>query len=131
VSEVGNQRSQAGRLVDNHLSFFLIWSMPLLILFLVLLSSIPCLSQTLNESPDQIWEAGDRRWTVEEEYRFGKWVNEDIEENFFIHHKISTDCADAVYAIRWIYARWEKVGTLVTILNYREGRSELKRGTFV
>jgi hypothetical protein len=79
--------------------------MPLLFLFLVFLSSTPCFSQTLNESPDQIWEVGDRRWTVEEEYRFGKWMDENIEENFFIHHKIPTDCADAVYAIRWIYAR--------------------------
>jgi len=79
--------------------------MPLLILFLVILSSIPCFSQTLNESPDQIWEVGDRRWTVEEEYRFGKWVDENITEDFFIHHRIPTDCADAVYAIRWIYAR--------------------------
>jgi len=26
-------------------------------------------------------------------------------EDFFIRHKIPTDCADAVYAIRWIYAR--------------------------
>jgi hypothetical protein len=79
--------------------------MPLLILFLVILSSIPCFSQTLNESPDQIWEVGDRRWTVEEEYRFGKWVDENITEDFFIDHRIPTDCADAVYAIRWIYAR--------------------------
>jgi hypothetical protein len=79
--------------------------MPLLILFMVILSSISCFSQTFNESSDQIWEVGDRRWTVEEEYRFGKWVDENITEDFFIHHKIPTDCADAVYAIRWIYAR--------------------------
>jgi hypothetical protein len=79
--------------------------MPLLILFLVILSSIPYFSQTLNESPDQIWEVGDRRWTVEEEYRFGKWVDENITEDFFIRHRIPTDCADAVYATRWIYAR--------------------------
>jgi hypothetical protein len=94
-------------LVDNLLSFFLIWSMPLLILFLVILTSTPCLSQTLNDSsaPDQVWEVGDRRWTVEEEYQFGKWVDENITEDFFIRYKIPTDCADAVYAIRWIYAR--------------------------
>ncbi|MFB3883988.1 MAG: hypothetical protein ACE144_02100 [Thermodesulfobacteriota bacterium] len=79
--------------------------MPLLIFLLTLLSSIPCSSQALIESSDQIWEVGDRRWAVEEEYRFGRWVDGNIEENFFIRHRIPTDCADAVYAIRWIYAR--------------------------
>jgi len=79
--------------------------MPLLILFLVILSSTPCFSQMLNESPDQVWEVSDRRWTVEEEYQFGKWVEENISENLFIRYNIPTDCADAVYAIRWIYAR--------------------------
>jgi hypothetical protein len=75
------------------------------VLFLTLLISTPCFSQTLNESSDQIWEVGDRRWTVEEERRFEKWVEETITEDFFIRYRIPTDCADAVYAIRWIYAR--------------------------
>ncbi|HUL29717.1 MAG TPA: hypothetical protein VLZ03_04620, partial [Thermodesulfobacteriota bacterium] len=57
------------------------------------------------ESDDQVWKVGDRRWTVEEERRFEKWVDETITEDFFIRYKIPTDCADAVYAIRWIYAR--------------------------
>ncbi len=79
--------------------------MPFLVLFLILYISTSCFSQTLNESPDQVWEVGDRRWTVEEERRFEKWVDETMTEDFFIRHKIPTDCADAVYAIRWIYAR--------------------------
>ena len=74
--------------------------MPFLVLFLTLLISTPCFSQTLNEFPDQVWEVGDRRWTVEEEHRFEKWVDETITEDFFIRYKIPTDCADAVYAIR-------------------------------
>ena len=79
--------------------------MSFFILFLILLISTPCFSQTLNECPSQVWEVGDRRWTVEEEHRFEKWVEETITEDFFIRYKIPTDCADAVYAIRWIYAR--------------------------
>jgi hypothetical protein len=79
--------------------------MPFFVLFLILLISTPCFSQTLDESPDQIWQVGDRRWTVEEEHRFEKWVDETITEDFFIRYEIPTDCADAVYAIRWIYAR--------------------------
>jgi hypothetical protein len=79
--------------------------MPFLALLLILLISTPCFSQTLKESPDQIWQVGDRRWTVEEEHRFEKWMEETMTEDFFIRHRIPTDCADAVYAIRWIYAR--------------------------
>jgi hypothetical protein len=79
--------------------------MPSLVLFLIILISTPCFSQGPNESSDQVWEVGNRRWTVEEENRFGKWVDETIKEDFFIRSNIPTDCADAVYAIRWIYAR--------------------------
>ena len=94
--------------------------MPFLLLLLTLIISIPCLSQSLNGQPvsrnphpsaeelqpsDQVWEVGDRRWTVEEEHRFEKWVEETITEDFFIRCGIPADCADAVYAIRWIYAR--------------------------
>ena len=77
-----------------------------LFLFLLVISvPTPCLSQMINESSDQIWKVGDHRWTVEEEYQFGKWVDEHITEDFFIRFKIPTDCADVPYAIRWIYAR--------------------------
>ena len=67
------------------------------------------------QSHDQVWEVGDRRWTVEEEHRFEKWVDETITEDFFIHYRIPTDCADAVYAIRWIYARIAHLPAAATI----------------
>ncbi len=72
---------------------------------LILLSSIPSFAETAKESPLQIWKVGDRRWTVEEEVRYGQWVEKNITEDFFIHHKIPVDCADVPYAVRWIYAR--------------------------
>ncbi len=72
-----------------------------------------------NGFPDQVWEVGDRRWTIEEERRFEKWVEENITEDFFIRHSIPTDCADAVYAIRWIYARMAHLPAAVTT---KEGR---------
>jgi hypothetical protein len=94
--------------------------MPFFVLFLIILISIPCYSQTLNESPDQIWEVGDRRWTVEEERRFEKWVEETITEDFFIRYRIPTDCADAVYAIRWIYARINYLPAAATTTDGRQ-----------
>jgi hypothetical protein len=100
-----------------HFSYY--GAMPFLVLLLVILVSAPCSSQTLNESTDQVWEVGDRRWTVEEERRFEKWVDETITEDFFIRYQIPTDCADAVYAIRWIYARTNHLPAAATT---RDGR---------
>jgi hypothetical protein len=79
--------------------------MGFLIVLLILFFAVPSFSQTMKESPLQIWKVGDRRWTVEEEYRFGKWVEKNITEDFFIRYKIPVDCADVPYAVRWIYAR--------------------------
>jgi hypothetical protein len=76
-----------------------------LIIFLVLLYSIPSFAGSIKESPLQIWKVGDRRWTIEEEIQYGKWVEENINEDFFIRYKIPIDCADVPYAVRWIYAR--------------------------
>jgi hypothetical protein len=79
--------------------------MPFLILLFLIFFSTPSFSQPLKESPLQVWKVGDRRWTGEEEIRYGKWVEDNITEDFFIHYKIPIDCADVPYAVRWIYAR--------------------------
>jgi len=71
----------------------------------MLLFSSPSFAQLPPESPLQVWPVGDRQWTVQEEIRYGKWVEETITEDFFIQHRIPVDCADVPYAIRWIYAR--------------------------
>jgi len=93
--------------------------MPFLVLFLILFGITPCFSQTPNESSDQVWEVGDRRWTVEEEHRFGKWLDETMTEDFFLRYRTPTVCADAVYAIRWIYAR---INHLPAAATTKEGR---------
>ena len=72
---------------------------------IILFFSIPSFAETAKESSLQVWEVGDRRWTVEEEHQFGKWVEKNITEDFFIRYKIPVDCADVPYAARWIYAR--------------------------
>jgi hypothetical protein len=72
---------------------------------LIFFFSIPSFAETTKESPSQIWNVGDRRWTVEDEVRYGQWVEKNITEDFFIRYKIPIDCADVPYAVRWIYAR--------------------------
>jgi hypothetical protein len=79
--------------------------MLILVLLLLILFATPSFGQPVKESSFQIWKVGDRRWTVEEEIQYGKWVEETITEDFFIRHKIAIDCADVPYAVRWIYAR--------------------------
>jgi len=79
--------------------------MSFIFVLLFLLFSTPWFSQTMNESPLQVWKVGDRRWTVEEEEQYGQWVETNIKEDFFICYKIPVDCADVPYAFRWIYAR--------------------------
>jgi len=79
--------------------------MIIFILFILLLFSTPSLGETIKESPHQVWQVGDRRWTIEEEQIYARWVEENITEDFFIRYKIPVDCADVPYAVRWIYAR--------------------------
>ena len=75
------------------------------IAFLILFVSNTALGDVVKESPLQAWRVSDRRWSVEEEVSFGKWIEENITEDFFVRHKIPVDCADVPYAIRWVYAR--------------------------
>jgi hypothetical protein len=93
--------------------------MLLIVFFLVFLATAPCYSQMPEESPDQVWQVGGRRWTLEEEQGFARWVEETMAEDFFIRYRIPTDCADAVYAIRWIYARMVHLPAAATT---KEGR---------
>jgi len=79
--------------------------MIIFILFLFISLSTPSSGETVKESPSQVWQVGDRQWTVEEEENYGKWVETNLTEDFFIRYKIPIDCADVPYAIRWIYAR--------------------------
>ncbi len=58
-----------------------------------------------RESDSQLWKVGERRWTVQEEYNYSKWIETNITEEFFIRHEMRVDCADVPYALRWIYAR--------------------------
>jgi len=79
--------------------------MSIFILFLLILIAAPSFGQAMEESPSQVWQVGNRQWTVEEEENYSQWVETNITEDFFIRYKIPIDCADVPYAIRWIYAR--------------------------
>ena len=86
----------------------------LFILLLLLAFPFSSIGQMVRESPSQVWEVGDRRWTIEEEQNYSQWVETTMTEDFFIRHKIPVDCADVPYAVRWIYARIARLPAAAT-----------------
>lgn len=86
--------------------------------WLLLLSCFPLLAPAFgnaaSESPRQIWTVGERRWSIEEEDRYARWVEENLTEDFFVRYKIPVDCADVPYAVRWIYARIARLPAAAT-----------------
>src|SRR5512136_1686377 len=93
--------------------------MPILMMFLIFLFSTTAFGEIVNESSRQVWRVSDRRWSIEEEVRFGKWIEQNITEDFFIRFKIPVDCADVPYAVRWIYAR---IAHLPAAASTKEGK---------
>jgi len=88
--------------------------MKVLILLLLLFLTSPVFSETIVESPHQVWKVGERRWTIEEEANYARWIEANLTEDFFIRHKIAVDCADVPYALRWIYARIARLPAAAT-----------------
>jgi hypothetical protein len=72
-----------------------------------------------SESDAQVWKVGPRQWTIQEESNYSEWVVANINVDFFIRHEIPVDCADVVYAVRWIYARIFHLPAAVTISENR------------
>lgn len=78
-----------------------------IILLLGITASFPevVLGDSFRESPRQVWQVGDQRWTIEAEQGYARWIEESVTEDFFLKYRIPIDCADVPYALRWIYAR--------------------------
>ncbi len=93
--------------------------MKILLILFFLFIPLFCFGQNLHEHPSQVWRVGDRRWTIEEEIKFAKWVEENIDEDFFLRYKIPVDCADVPYAVRWIYARIAHLPAAATTKNHQ------------
>lgn len=51
-----------------------------------------------------LWEARNK-WDASWEQKFSTWISTDIDAQFFQKYKLATDCADVLYALRWIFAR--------------------------
>ncbi len=57
-----------------------------------------------SESTKTIWSAKNH-WTWDWEKKYSSWVKTNVDADFFITYNIATDCADVIFALRWIFAR--------------------------
>lgn len=55
-----------------------------------------------------LWTA-EHPWTWDWEMKFADWIAAEVNPAFFEKYKVATDCADALYALRWIFARTHKL----------------------
>jgi hypothetical protein len=97
------------------------FSFRLIIIFLLAYASMMAFAfcDDFHESDSQVWKVGQRRWTIQEEYNYSKWIETNITEDFFIRHEIRVDCTDVPYAIRWIYARINHLPAAAKTVNNR------------
>jgi hypothetical protein len=51
-----------------------------------------------------IWLAKEE-WSWEWEKKYENWIRNSVTADFFLQNQIATDCADAAFALRWIFAR--------------------------
>lgn len=58
----------------------------------------------LRGAAGELW-TGKEKWSVPWEEAFSKWVSEETDADFFRKYQVATDCADVLYALRWVFAR--------------------------
>lgn len=61
-------------------------------------------AQDFSASAEGIW-AAPNQWSWEWERKFDTWMQESVDEHFLAKNGIATDCADAAFGLRWIFAR--------------------------
>jgi len=71
--------------------------------FLLLLMT--CGSLAVNA---QLW-VSENNWTDQWESQYSQWISKEVDKSFFLKANFETDCADAVIALRIIFARQNKL----------------------
>lgn len=67
-------------------------------------SNLSLLRQAKPLSSGVIWTTR-HAWSQDWEQKYAQWIEQEVDESFFVRYNFATDCADAVYALRWIFAR--------------------------
>lgn len=59
-------------------------------------------TEDVNAAP--LWTVT-QSWNRDWENKYAVWVEQNLTLDFFVKYDIATDCADVVYALRWIFSR--------------------------
>lgn len=61
--------------------------------------------RTLTEAPQtSLWKVTEQ-WNLDWEKKYAVWIENNLTDDFFQKYKISTDCADVAFSLKWIFAR--------------------------
>lgn len=58
----------------------------------------------LRQANQVLWPVRNQ-WSEDWERKYSQWIMDNVQEDFFSKYNISTDCADAIVGIRWIFSR--------------------------
>lgn len=61
-----------------------------------------------------VWVA-QNSWNDSWEKKYSEWLANEVTPQFFQNYQISTDCADAVISLRWIFARINSLPAAATV----------------
>jgi hypothetical protein len=67
-------------------------------------------------SSGALWRA-ERAWSEAEEAGFAAFVESEVDPDFFVRPGLAHDCADILYAFRWIYARERRLPIAATAID--------------
>lgn len=56
-----------------------------------------------------------QEWSEEWEEKYADWVSQNYNKSFFVKYNLATDCADAAYALRWIFSRNNNLPAAATL----------------
>ena len=68
------------------------------------LPSWPVDTQFSDKRNSNLWSARNR-WSESWEWEYAQWLQQEVQDDFYIKYNIATDCADALIGYRWIFAR--------------------------
>ena len=82
----------------------------------LLLLGAALLALTPAPSRAALWTA-ERAWSEDEEAGFARFVESEVDADFFVRAHLAHDCADILYGLRWIYARERRLPAAATTLD--------------
>ncbi len=91
--------------------------------------TIPVEPRTPASASNVVWTATES-WDWDWEKKYADWLVNEVDENFLLKHNIPVDCADVVFALRWIFSRMHHLPAAhhlpggLSLLTHESGKPE-------